>query len=353
MPCAPHKIDGRTCDACDVYAPMRERVLIVKLGAMGDVLRTTALLGDIVRAHDAPRVTWLTESDSVALLAGNPAIDEVVDARDAAQLAGRTFDCVYALDNDRTGLGLAHAAHATTHRGFVAGPFGTCVGVAPGGDPTLFDIGLWDDRKRANDRSYLEMLAASAGLRYGGARPTVVRDADADAYASATAGSLPRPIVGVNADASGRWERKRWNAAYVERLVEMAARDGFGVMLFGGPALSQRNRELARRYPGVAVAYDSSGDPTRLIAGVALCGVLLTGDTLAMHVAWGLGIPVVALFGPTSSAEIDLAPSDRKLAATDLDCLGCYLKTCSVDPHCMDRLVPETVYDVVRSAIAG
>jgi len=72
-----------------------------------------------------------------------------------------------------------------------------------------------------------------------------------------------------------------------------------------------------------------------------------------MHVAWALQVPAVALFGPTSMSEIDLGEGSRKLAATELECLGCYLKTCTVEPHCMDRLTPEIVYANVRELLSA
>jgi heptosyltransferase-2 len=327
-------------------------VLIVKLGAMGDVLRTTALLDDIAARHAGEPIVWLTKPESLALLDGHPLLERAISTDDAETLDAIPFAAVYAFDSDPEGLAYAARARAERYYGFVAGAFGTCVGVAPGGDPTLYRIGLFDDLKRANERSYLEMLAAAAGLSYGGARPRVALDPVEDERARGAFASLPRPLVGVNADASERWERKRWNVAHVERLVEMAAGDGIGIALLGDADSHERNRALAKRFPGTALAFESSGNVRRLEAGIANCDLLLTGDTLAMHVGWGLGVPIVALFGPTSSAEIDLAAGDRKLAATGLACLGCYLKTCAVDPHCMDLLTPEIVYEAVRSAVA-
>ena len=72
-----------------------------------------------------------------------------------------------------------------------------------------------------------------------------------------------------------------------------------------------------------------------------------------MHIGWALEIPMTVLFGPTSLHEIDLDASSKKLAAEDLACLGCYLKTCEVDPHCMDRLLPADVYARVREVLAA
>ncbi len=44
LPCRPNKEHGYVCHNCSVYAPVQQRVLVVKLGAIGDVIRTTPLL---------------------------------------------------------------------------------------------------------------------------------------------------------------------------------------------------------------------------------------------------------------------------------------------------------------------
>ena len=62
-PCTPHKLRGRECVTCDEYEPVRARVLIIKLAATGDVLRTTAFLPAIHATWPGARVTWLTRPD--------------------------------------------------------------------------------------------------------------------------------------------------------------------------------------------------------------------------------------------------------------------------------------------------
>ena len=168
MPCEPHKLQGRVCDGCADYDPLVQRVLIVKLGAMGDVLRTAAVLPDIATQHVRPHITWLTRSESVGLLRGNPFVHHVITPESAATLAGTTFDAVYALDSDAESLAFAALPKTKNYHGFVRGEFGTCIGVAPGGDSALFEIGLWDDLKRANQRKYLDLLAATAGVNSSG-----------------------------------------------------------------------------------------------------------------------------------------------------------------------------------------
>lgn len=353
MPCAPHKEFGQLCVDCPAYQPFTDRILIVKLAAMGDVFRTGALLPDIVARHERPQVTWLTHVESVELLEGNPLVNRVVSTAEAAVLQTEYFDAVYALDSDAEGLALARSVKARSYHGFIAGPFATCVGVANGGDPALFEIGVWDDLKRANRRPYLDLLASSVGVTYSGHRPWIAIDPDEARRASESMRGLPRPRIGVNVDTSTRWERKQWNAEYVTEFVRRVDQDGAAAILFGGAEAHAQNKSLARSYPNRVFAFASAGSASRLIAGIGQCDVILTGDTLAMHLAWALEIPIVALFGPTSLPEIQLGKGDRKLAATELACLGCYLKTCTVSPHCMDLLTPELVYANVREVLAA
>src|SRR5262245_6386084 len=62
-PCAPHKQHGVVCATCtEFYDPIRTRVLLVKLAAVGDVLRTTSLLPGLHRRWPGAHVTWLTSS---------------------------------------------------------------------------------------------------------------------------------------------------------------------------------------------------------------------------------------------------------------------------------------------------
>ena len=129
--------------------------------------------------------------------------------------------------------------------------------------------------------------------------------------------------------------------------VSELANQGFGVALIGGPGVEKFNRSVAATNPERIRAFNTSADVRALFALISGFDLLVTGDTLAMHAAWALSTPIVALFGPTSLAEIDLAPGDVKLAASQLPCLGCYLHTCSVDPHCMDLLTPDLVLDAV------
>src|ERR1700694_3600010 len=104
-PCEPHKRDGRACEGCDLYDPIVDEVLVIKLGAMGDVLRTSALLPDIVAAHERTAITWVARAESLELLAAHPLVHRAIAAdRAVPTLTTRRFAAVYALDADDEAL---------------------------------------------------------------------------------------------------------------------------------------------------------------------------------------------------------------------------------------------------------
>lgn len=351
-PCAPHKKHGVICSACEYYTVVRERLAVIKLGAMGDVLRTAALLPDIRASHPEAEIIWITLPESAALLAAVEGVDRIVVASESPLIGlFGEFDWLYNFDNADEGVALAKSIPTKGRRGFKAGASGHCEGVYEGGDSRLFELGLWDDLKRQNTTSYLTMLAATAGLKYSGHRPKLRRPGTYAPELRDKKSASGRQSIGINTDAGTRWLRKQWNLPYVEQAVDMFVADGYDVVLFGGAALQPFNDSLANRLPGRVTSAKTAGDIDALVQAIAQIDVLLTGDTLAMHIAWALDVPTVALFGPTSSAEIDLAAADVKLFADNLNCLGCYLHTCDINPHCMDRLTPDLVVNAVKSRL--
>ena len=82
MPCSFHKRDGRLCEICADYAPVRNRILIIKLAAIGDVLRTTSILPPLENKYPQSEITWITKANAVPLLKDNPEVDRVFTVED-------------------------------------------------------------------------------------------------------------------------------------------------------------------------------------------------------------------------------------------------------------------------------
>src|SRR5438445_3586172 len=118
-PCVWHKRTGALC-TCERYEPIEQRLLFVKLDAMGDVLRSTALLPPLAEVHPRAAITWITRKESVPLLERNPYVAEVLELGSEAliQLQTRTFDRVINLDASKTSAALAAAARSDRKDGF-------------------------------------------------------------------------------------------------------------------------------------------------------------------------------------------------------------------------------------------
>lgn len=82
------------------------------------------------------------------------------------------------------------------------------------------------------------------------------------------------------------------------------------------------------------------------------CDVVVTGDTLAMHLSLALGRRTVVLFGPTSAPEIELYGLGEKVVP-DMTCLSCYKTSCDFVPNCMDLISTDMVERAVVRQLAN
>ncbi len=342
---------------CERYERIEERILVIKLDAMGDVLRTTALLGPLRAVHPAAAITWITRKASVPLLQGNPLIAEVVEyGPDAfAHLLGRRFDRVINLDASRISASLASAARSDRKDGYVLGANGYVEATNPAARAWL-ETGLFDDLKRQGTATYQDQMARILGLQ-GREHGYVLALRDEEVAAARarllSVGFEPsRPAIGLNTGASGRWPLKQWREdGYVELIRRIHQTRDAQFVLLGGPEEVERNERIKAACGG-PIVDPGCDNPIRLFAAmVGLCDVLVTGDTLAMHIALALGRRVVVLFGPTSAAEIEMYGLGEKIVP-QMACLSCYKTACDFVPNCMDLISTDMVAAGVSRQLA-
>ena len=85
---------------------------------------------------------------------------------------------------------------------------------------------------------------------------------------------------------------------------------------------------------------------------INLCDVIVTGDTVGLHIAISLGKNIVSFFGTTPHQEVDLFGLGEKLVRKELDCLNCYSQfPCPYDGKCMSLITAEEVYESVTKYI--
>jgi ADP-heptose:LPS heptosyltransferase len=351
VPCRPHKKGQADCEGCRHYDPTGERVLVIKLDAMGDVLRTTSCLPALKRLYPRSHVTWITRSNAVALLQGNPDIDRIlpVESNYLEFLLTEEFDLTLSPDTDPLSASIASLARSTSKRGFVSTRRGGIDALNDAADQ-WWRMGLDDRAKRANRRTYAQWLYAICELPPPIARPCLAvgsqaRDRAIDMMRAAS--PLARRRVCFNTGASGRWREKQWKAEHYEDLARLIHREDpdTAIFLTGGPGEAALNRTLSAAGAGLLdLGTDHSVEAFAAI--VSGCDWVLTPDSLGYHVACAVGTPAVCLVGPTSPWELDLYDANVVLHA-DLECIACYLARCPLTTTCMDSLSSRVVWPLL------
>ncbi|HED64274.1 MAG TPA: hypothetical protein ENJ09_01845 [Planctomycetes bacterium] len=321
-------------------------LLILKTGALGDVLRTTAILPGLRTRYPQMRVTWVTAPAARDLVALHPEVARVVEldvSEDASlhstgeELSGVGFQRILSLDDEEPMCRLASRIHAASPGAHLTGAF-----LAEDGSRTYtedaapwFDMGLLsrfgkeraDAMKRENRESQGAIYARMLGIEPG--RPELPLPDGALAFAAAFAERTDLhgagPVIGLNTGAGGRWESKRLPP---DRVVELAREldrrlDRPTFLLFGGPDERERNARIAERIARETEArLVDAGVENALLDFAALLDrvdLLVTSDSLALHIALARRRPVVAFFAPTSAAEIDVAGLGEKVVSTAPD----------------------------------
>ena len=296
------------------------KVLIIKLGysetldkeisrttSLGDVLRTTFVLNYF--KHDD--VSWLVDEKAAPLLENNPYINRLLlhNLETVLQLQSERFDTVINLEKVPGICALADSINAWRRFGFRFDEYRGTAQSYDGAEKVL-SLSLSDDEKRESKRYWQEALAEMIGIKWKG-----------EGY---VLGYRPRTKtvndVGFNWQAGRKWKNKAWPKEHWEKL----------------------ERRLKDRY---SISWQQGlNDLYEYMDWINTCRLIITNDSLGMHLAVALKKKVIALFGPSSSKEVCLYERGRiMLPKTDYNCVPCLQRECFQKEHCMRFIKPADV----------
>ena len=220
-------------------------------------------------------------------------------------------------------------------------------------------MAAFDRLKKANEQSYQRLMLSILGADDAPiAAPAIQIPSDARERATARFltlfGDSSRQRVAINVGAGGRWPKKMLNVEQIYSFIRcLCGGAKIDVVLVGGGAEEQKAKAISDLCNGehrVRTALTSTSI-TEFVAVLEQVDVLLCGDTLALHVATAIGLPTVALFGPTSPAEIaDFDGLVVKVWTDQLDCLVCY-GDCAKQRNCMSTLDLEHLVALTRAQL--
>jgi heptosyltransferase-1 len=338
-------------------------ILLVKLSAIGDVVHTLPLLEVLRKNFPEARIDWLVEGEASPLIEGHKDIDHVIVSfrkswqkklfstgdRPTVVSEVKRFlrdlrSCEYDLVIDLHGLFksglLTGLARGRRKIGFTGGKEGSLLFLTD--RPYPFDYNL-----HALDR-YLQ-AAQHLGCKinsWKGDIPLRAEDKDRIDRLLADRFSPDETLIAVNPMA--RWATKLWDEKHFSNLAERLREDLSCTVLFTG---SPSDHPVIERIIGGV-----NPPPLNLAGRTTLrelaylytrCRLVVTTDTGPMHIAAAMGVPVVALFGPTAPWRTGPYGKGHTVIQKKLECSPCFRKKCS-HLTCMKSITVEEVYDSVK-----
>jgi len=313
------------------------RILVVRLGAMGDIIHTLPAVASLKHGFPGSHLTWVVEPRWAPLLEGNPFVDRVLlfDRGSGAalwqtwrELRRERFD--FAVDFQ----GLLKSALAAC----AAGPnriFGHHQAHAREPLAALF----YSDKIAARS---LHAVGRALDLAAGAGASTVVQSFPLPP--GRPEGSLPAEPFVLASPLSG-WGAKQWPLEYYGQLGAHLRREAGVALVLNGPP---GEREKLSGVPNTVQHFSSIEgllDATR--RALAVVGL----DSGPLHLAAALGKAGVAIFGPTDPARngpcggsITLLRSPRAVTS--------YKRLAEIDPS-MREISPEAVLQALAARLAG
>ena len=287
-------------------------MLIIKPSSLGDVVHALPVLDKLRETYPGARISWLVAQQLAPLVESNDSLDAIyrfhrraggflgtarANITLAKALRKSAFDCVI----DLQGL-LRSAVFAWATRS----PMRIGLSDAREGSRSLYThTAKVDGAVHAVDR-YLKVGAVlgfdGEDAHFSLEMPSWAHRA-VDGVLRAGGGRSPRPYIAFSPGA--RWPTKVWPAEnFSEAALLMRERVGGTFFLVGTEAeAGAAGRRIERDLDGGVVNCIGRTSIEELIALLGRMDMLVTPDTGLLHVADALGLPLLAIFGPTDPAK--------------------------------------------------
>mgnify|MGYP000082517774 CR=1 FL=1 len=290
-------------------------ILIIKLNATGDVVRTSTLLHRLTG-----EITWVTAPNNTALLDGLRPNVRCIAWPDRAQALDREYDLVISLEDEVETAAFVRSAGARQ----VFGAYLNGDGQVRYTDAARrwFDLSLIsvhgrqraDELKYLNRHTYQELVFDGLGFKFEGEPYVLPRPAATDLRGDVAIAPVAGPV----------WPMKAWD--HYPALQARLEAAGYTVNV------------LPRR----ATLLEHLGD-------VAQHRVLVSGDSLPMHLALGVGTRCVSLFNCTSPWEIHDYGIQTKIVSP---LLGEFFYKRGLDPRATAAITLDEVHQATLAQLA-
>ena len=343
IPCKPNKIRGKICTDCDEYTPISKRILIIKLGAIGDVIRTSPLVVKFHQLYPYCHITWVTHSPEIV---SSKFVNTICkfDFPSVYAIRNTKYDIAVNLDKETEACSLLKDVDASEKYGFIW--HNNHIDIATQNAEHKLLTGLFDQKSKANTKHYLDEIFEICHFQFNDEPYLLEIDrVMANKWKSLRKFSDGKPIIGLNTGCGKRWTTRLWPNEYWIELVHQLKGEGYFPVLLGGEAEDENNRllvELCDAY------YPGFFSLTEFIALTSNCDVVVTQVSMMMHIVTALKVPLVLMNNIFNRNEFYLYNNGVILEpSTGCDCY--YGNTCKRELSCMHDITVEKVNDSIVS----
>jgi heptosyltransferase-3 len=336
------------------------RALVVKLRHHGDVLLAAPVFS-VLKAH-APtlEIDALVYDDTAPMLAGHPALSKLHvigrrwrslgpferlrhERRLFGELRGRGYDLIVHLSEQPRGAWLARTLGAR----FAVGPVDR-------------DRGGWWHKSFTHlyplvrNRHHVEVNLDA--LRRIGVQPGMnerkVVFVPGDAAEARVRDLVVEPFVHMHP--ASRWRFKCWPAERNAALADRLADEGHRVVMTAAPDETGFIDEILGKMKSQPVNLAGKVSLKELGALIARARLFIGVDSMPMHLAAAMGVPTVALFGPSSEVIWGPWNVEQRVVTTTHSCRPCGVDGCggSKVSECLTLLGVEPVYAAAQELLA-
>jgi lipopolysaccharide heptosyltransferase I len=333
--------------------------LIVKPSSLGDVVHTLPTLSALRRRFPSSYLAWVVKREWAEVLEGNPDLDEVLPvdlsvggwpAAIRRVRAGR-FDLVVDLQCLLRSAVLGWASGSAVRVGFANGREGS---------PWFYThcVPVPDTSMHAVDRYLLVARFLGAEPEQPGPRAfPLPHDSAAESRVEAllAAAGVQRGMVLAALNPSARWPTKRWPAESFAVVGDWLQQQGIRVVVIGGREERQTGARVIRSMRTAPLDLVGKTTMKELIALLRRLRVFITNDSGPMHLATAVGVPVIALFGPTDPTRTGPYGAGHRVLRSGVLCSPCFSRRCAnaLEMECLTTIRPQQVIESAAKLLEG
>lgn len=158
-------------------------------------------------------------------------------------------------------------------------------------------------------------------------------------------------IIGINPGAAFG-SAKRWFPEQYAQLCQrfQAEYDNVSILVFGGPGEDKLGKKICDIVGNKCINLCGKTTLRQAAALIEKCSLFITNDSGLMHIAAGLNVPQIAIFGPTNHTTTSPASLNSHIVRVPIPCSPCMKQECPLGHHnCMKAVTVEMVFETAQN----